>query len=92
MRRSRRVELLCGCAAFAALGAAFGWLALEWWRTGAMRWSPLASPIAGAAGAAVAAVYAALAVGGMLAAALFLRARWTPPIPGNPVERSPDRP
>ena len=88
MSPSRRAELLLGAAAFAALAAAFGWLALEWWWTGAMRWSPLAPPVGGVAGAMVATVYAALAVGTVLAAALVLRARWTPPLPGNPVERA----
>lgn len=88
---TRRVELLAGCAAFAALGGALCWLAVEWWREGTMRWTPLGGTVTGPLAGAVAAGYAALGVGTILAALLFLRARWTPPLPGDPVQPSPDR-
>ena len=91
MKLSRRVELVLGCGAFVALGVAFCAMAGSWWSTGVMRLTPLFGRVGGAAGAALAALYALVGLGAILAAALFLRARWTPPVPGSPVEPSPDR-
>jgi hypothetical protein len=92
MNLPRRVELCLGCGAFAALGAAFCFMAWGWWRTGVMRLTPLGGTLEGWPGAAVAWGYALLGVGSMVAAAVFLRARWTPPLPGDPVQPAHDRP
>lgn len=77
MKLGRRAELLTGACAFAGLGAAFVWRAATTWSDGA--WDRASAVGMGLLGAAT-----------VLATLLFLRARWTPPLPGPPVGPAPD--
>ncbi len=91
MNLARRTELCIACGAFAALGLAFCWQAVTYWRTGVVFLLRFTSPIGPGSATAAAVGLGALGIGTMLAAALVLRARWTPPPPGEPVEPAPDR-
>ncbi len=71
-----RLELLAGCAAFAALGAAFAWRGCRHLAEGTVSIpfvADLGNPWAAVAGTGM------LAIGGgtVLAVALFARARWS---------------
>lgn len=83
---SRRPEMLIGWVAFVALGAAFAWSGLQRFSPG-----PLGTP-PGTSDYAWGGLLVALGAGAIIAAVLVLRARWTPPPPGDPVEPAPDRP
>ncbi|MCI0342840.1 MAG: hypothetical protein L0216_17140 [Planctomycetales bacterium] len=85
----RRVEMLIGCGAFAALGGVFAWRGWRHLAEGTVSIpfvADLGNPWATAAGVAM------LAIGGgtVLASALFARARWG--APAGPGPRQPGCP
>ncbi|MHC5019277.1 MAG: hypothetical protein ACYTGX_04015 [Planctomycetota bacterium] len=84
MKLGRRTELLIGSAAFSALGGALVWQGLRYAGGAPVRFGVLGE--LGAHWSSVASLWFLL-LGGLtvLSALLFVRVRWTPPLPGPPV-------
>jgi hypothetical protein len=84
MKLARRTELLTGACAFTLLGGAFLWQAASYWRN-----EPVGLQLLGELGPpwsyVAAAWFAALGGATVVATLLFVRVRWTPPLPGAPV-------
>jgi hypothetical protein len=93
MKLGRRAELLVGAGAFALLGLALCWRALQLWQgaPGIALLGLLDVDDLGAPWNYIAASWnGALGIGTLIAVLLFVRARWTPPIPGASVRPAPD--
>ena len=84
MKLARRTELLTGACAFTLLGCAFLWQATRYWHNepaGLQLLGDLAPPWSYVASA----WFAVLGGATVIATLLFVRVRWTPPLPGAPI-------